>query len=112
MPINVGLYTDLLEESENSISSAPPTLPPLSFEETNHHILDLLLNESLSEIEFEASTTTPQINSFEDKNTSDNNYNNPREIANLLGLDNFMSMNSEREELNQVLLSQVKIFFF
>jgi hypothetical protein len=68
MPASLGRSTDLLEEGESSTGLAPPTLPPLSFEETDHHILDLLLNENFSELEFDTEKLTPPTNLSTDVN--------------------------------------------
>ena len=111
MPASIGRPTDLLEEGESSTGLSPPTLPPLSFEETDHHILDLLLNENFSELEFDAEQSTPPINSSKDINTTANlsieTTNTPKEMINLRDFDDLMRMNPGREEINKVLLSQV-----
>ncbi|GES90542.1 hypothetical protein GLOIN_2v1463146 [Rhizophagus clarus] len=107
MPASIGRPTDLLEEGESSTGLASPTLPPLSFEETDHHILDLMLNESFSELEFDIEQQTLPINSSKDMNapTSYNieTINTSKETANTR---NFESLMAGREEMNKVLLSQ------
>src|SRR5438132_1610448 len=115
MPASIGRSTNLLEEGENSTDLAPPTLPPLSFEETDHHILDLLLNESFSELEFDTTQSIPPINSSNGTNmpVSHNiDTNISSETADLRSFEinsKKEESNSEKEEINTVLLSQVNI---
>jgi len=105
MPASIGRPTDLLEEGESSTDLASPTLPPLSFEETDHHILDLLLNESFSELEFDIEQSTPPINSSIDMDASASHnietINISKETVNI------QNLTTGRDEINKVLLSQV-----
>lgn len=108
MPASIGRPTDLLEEGESGTGLASPTLPPLSFEETDHHILDLLLNESFSELEFDIEQSTLPINSSKDMNASMSHnietFYASEEASNTRNFENLMT---GREEMNKVLLSQV-----
>jgi hypothetical protein len=110
MPASIGRPTNLLEEGESSTGLESPTLPPLSFEETDHHILDLLLNESFSELEFDIEQSTLPTNSSKDMNASTNHnietINTSEETENTRNFENLMA---GKEEMDKVLLSQVNI---
>ncbi|RIA97809.1 hypothetical protein C1645_732199 [Glomus cerebriforme] len=104
MPASIGRPTDLLEEGESSTGLAPPSLPPLSFEGSDHHILDLLLNESFSELDTEPST--PPINPSKDTNASGSYNIEAASTSKETHLRSFDSSMTGREEINKVLLSQ------
>ncbi|CAB4378884.1 hypothetical protein RIR_jg40283.t1 [Rhizophagus irregularis DAOM 181602=DAOM 197198] len=107
MPASIGRPTDLLEEGESGTGLASPTLPPLSFEETDHHILDLLLNESFSELEFDIEQSTLPINSSKDMNAStSHNFETFYVSEEASNTRNFENLMTGREEMNKVLLSQ------
>ncbi|CAG8582940.1 12095_t:CDS:10 [Ambispora gerdemannii] len=107
MPARVGDPERLLEDDN------PPTLPPLELSSSDHHILDLMLNESCSELDLgigqssEARISTEQVQETElslplyNNNTSD--VNNNRDSLEVL--EPLLSPTG-RVEINNVLLSQ------
>ncbi|CAG8591200.1 6193_t:CDS:2 [Racocetra fulgida] len=106
MPANIGLRTDLLNEEKHSNSST--SMQITTIEENDHHILDLLLSESFSDAELGLDQPlVPTKYTFEENGSCSNNVIETnvqsREVSILQDLGD---SNPEREEINNVLISQ------
>ncbi|KAF0383477.1 hypothetical protein F8M41_011727 [Gigaspora margarita] len=110
MPANLGHRTNLLNEEEQANSSTSMQIPTI--EENDHHILDLLLNESFSEAELGLDQPlVPTTYTSEEKNSCNNNdievIDQQKEIIDdLQGLEESLISNPEKEKINNVLISQ------
>ncbi|CAG8680079.1 3454_t:CDS:2, partial [Dentiscutata heterogama] len=108
MPANLGHRTNLLNEEEQANSNTSMQIPTI--EENDHHILDLLLNESFSEVELGLDQPLTKYTS-EEKNSSSNNndietIDQSREIIDDLQDLEESLVSNEKEEINNVLISQ------
>ncbi|CAG8433361.1 1570_t:CDS:2 [Diversispora eburnea] len=97
MSINVDRLTNFMEDSDNA---EPSTLPSLG--ESNPHILDLLLNESFSELEL---GLEPTSNLTEGGNVEINHSIESNDLS-IKSNDNLESSVDGKEEINNALVSQ------
>ncbi|CAG8502920.1 7212_t:CDS:2 [Scutellospora calospora] len=114
MPANLGHRTSLINEEEQADSST--SIQTSTIEESDHHILDLLLSESFNEAELGLDQPlTPTTYIPEGKNLSSNydieTNNQSREVINdLQDLEKSLMSSPEKEEINNVLISQLSLF--
>ncbi|CAG8562522.1 5489_t:CDS:2, partial [Acaulospora morrowiae] len=109
MPENIGRPTNLLEESEGNTSTMPPTLSPLQLEDSDHHILDLLLNEDFSDVDL--GLTQPLTQTASAPREGNNSNEEVSELSKELneefqGSEEHSEFNSGKEEINNALVSQ------
>ncbi|CAG8699273.1 4872_t:CDS:2 [Racocetra persica] len=109
MPANIGHRTDFLNEEKQSSSST--SMQITTIEENDHHILDLLLSESFSDAELGLDQPLePTKYTFEESGSCSNNNIETnvqsREVSISQDLGESSISNPEREEINNVLISQ------
>ncbi|CAG8506757.1 6904_t:CDS:2 [Cetraspora pellucida] len=107
--LDAGHRTDLLNEEEQTDSNTSMKISTI--EENDHHILDLLLSESFSDAELGLDQPlVPTTYNSEERGSCINNdietNVKSREVTNLQDLEESLMSNPEKEEINNVLISQ------